>query len=398
MHGFRARLDYLLKHNLVISKIFRILASLFFRIIGIFVITDEKSVLFSGHSRLYNDSSRTIYEKMIKMPQFKDYTFYWGLDNPEAIEIPGENCIKIKSDTWRYFMTALKCKYWITCVNIERSLRFKKRKIVYLNTWHGTPFKTIGNTAAGRKDFDFSYIDYFCVSGAYEEDLSVKGFSVKKEHMLHTGLPRNDELYYVTEEQVQGIRERLGIASDKKVILYAPTWRDSNDGGKTYAIKPPINFEYWKRRLGDDYIILLRTHPYTNELLGVQFNDFVNDYTTYPRINDLLIAADYLVSDYSATMFDYSILEKPMFCFGYDYDQFKAERGFALDPQNALADGVIKTEDELLNLILTCDYQKECENTKRFKNTYLEYGGEATDICISKVFDIPLETVKSVKS
>lgn len=395
MNGFRAKLDYLLKHNLVISKLFRFVASLFFRFIGLFVKTDDKSVLFSGHSRLYNDSSRTIYEKMIGMPQFKDFTFYWGLENPDSVDIPGD-CKKIKSDTWEYFLTALKCKYWITCVNIERSLKFKKRKIVYLNTWHGTPFKTIGNTAAGRKDFDFSYINYFCVSGKYEEDLCIRGFNVPKEHMLYTGLPRNDELYHVSPENRDEIRKTLGIPEGKKVILYAPTWRDSKDGGKTYSIKPPLDIDYWKKRLGDNFILLLRTHPYTNKLLGIQFNYFVRDYSSYPRINDLLIAADYLVSDYSATMFDYSILEKPMFCYGYDYDQFKAERGFALDPQEALVDGVIKTERDLLEKIISCDYQLESENTKQFKKTYLEFGGEATNICISKVFDIPLEEVKAV--
>lgn len=394
MNGFRAKIDYLLKHNQIISKMFRSCSSLFFRFVGLFVKTDSKSVILSGHSRKYNDSTRTIYEKLIRMPQFRDFTFYWGLEDPESVEIPGEKCIKIKSDTWNYFVTALKCKYWITCVNIERSLRFKKKKTIYLNTWHGTPFKTIGNTAAGRKDFDFSYINYFCVSGDYEEELCIRGFNVKKEHMLYTGLPRNDELYHVTDAKRQEIRNSLEIPIDKKVILYAPTWRDSSDGGKTYSIKPPINIEHWRKRLGDNFVVLLRTHPYTNKLLGIQFDDFVRDYTNYPQINDLLIAADYLISDYSATMFDYSILEKPMFCYGYDYDQFKAERGFALDPQVALTSGVIKSEDDLLEAIINCDYAAESENTKRFKNTYLQFGGEATDICISKLFDIPLEEVK----
>ena len=335
----------------------------------------------------YNDSPRSIYEKIIHNPKFKDYKCYWAVAKPNETDIPGK-CIKVKADTWKYFMTAMKCKYWIACVNVERSLRFKKDECIYLNTWHGTPFKTIGNTAVGRKDFDFSYINYVCVSGTYEKELFIKAFNVSPEQMLFTGLPRNDELYRVTKEDAKNLRKKLNISEHKKVILYAPTWRDSNDGGKTYALKPPVNIAYWKQKLGDEFIVLMRTHPYTNKLLGIKFDDFVRDYSSYPKINDLMIVADYMVSDYSSAMFDFSILEKPMFCYGYDYDSYKNDRAFALDPQMALVNGVIKTEEELLEKIKTCNYKEECNNTKDFKHKYFEYGGKATDICINNVFNL----------
>ena len=387
MSCLKAHLDYILKHNQFISKLFRVTASFFFRTVGCFVKTDEKAILFSGLNQQYNDSPRSIYEKIIHNPKFKDYKCYWAVAKPNETDIPGK-CIKVKADTWKYFMTAMKCKYWIACVNVERSLRFKKDECIYLNTWHGTPFKTIGNTAVGRKDFDFSYINYVCVSGTYEKELFIKAFNVSPEQMLFTGLPRNDELYRVTKEDAKNLRKKLNISEHKKVILYAPTWRDSNDGGKTYALKPPVNIAYWKQKLGDEFIVLMRTHPYTNKLLGIKFDDFVRDYSSYPKINDLMIVADYMVSDYSSAMFDFSILEKPMFCYGYDYDSYKNDRAFALDPQMALVNGVIKTEEELLEKIKTCNYKEECNNTKDFKHKYFEYGGKATDICINNVFNL----------
>ena len=386
MKGYKAKLDYTLKHNPVISNIFRATASLFFRMVGCFVSVDNKAILFSGLNGLYNDSPRSIYEKILTVPAFRGFKYYWALENPQETEIPGP-CIKIKKDTWNYFMIALKCKYWIACVNVERSLHFKQKSTVYLNTWHGTPFKTIGNMAAGRNDFDFSHVDFFCVSGRFEKETFLKAFNINAKSMLFTGLPRNDELYHVTQDDVERLRIKLNIPKGKKVILYAPTWRDSEDGGKTYSLKPPINIDYWKKELSDGFVVLMRTHPYTNELLGIQFDNFVRDYSTYPKINELLIVADYLVSDYSAIMFDYSILEKPVFSFGYDYNTYKKMRGFTLDPGVALVDGVITKESELIKIIKNCDYQKECTNTKLFKEKYLEYGGKATDICIQKLLE-----------
>lgn len=383
MGSFKKRLDYLLKHNVFFSKVFRGTVSLLFRFLGLFHPVKDKTVLITAHNRGYNDSSRAIYEQMLKDPRFKDFTFYWGLDNPD-VDIPG-NPIKVKADTWKYFKTAFKCKYWITCVNIERSLKFKKKKQIYLNTDHGITIKTCGNDAAGRKDYNFYYINYYCVSGEYERNMYLRVFNLNPKSIIPTGLPRNDELYRITKEEVQEIKERLGLAG-KKIILYAPTWRDSKDVGRTYSLRPPVSFDKWKKVLGDDYVVLLRAHPYTTELLGVAFDDFVMDYSSYPVVNDLIKVADILISDYSAIVFDFAITEKPIFCFAYDYDDYAKNRGIALDLKNEFPGGIVETEDELLKRISTIDYKKACEGIARFKNKYIEYGGNATKECIDYVF------------
>jgi len=385
MQGVKAKIDYILKHNAVINKTFKAVMSTALRIWGFFLPVDDNTVIFSGHGRKYNDSPKAIYEYMINQPEYQRLHYIWALDDPEHTEIPGK-CIKIKADTLTYFKETLKCKYWVTCVNIERGLRYKKKKTVYLNTWHGSPIKTIGNAAMGRKDYDFSNIDFFCSAGQYEKDIYIRDFQLRPESIINTGLPRNDELYHVTENEVEKLRADFGIPKNKKVILYAPTWRDSLDQGKTYSIKPPINTELWEEKLGQDYILLFRTHPYTNKLLGVQFNDFIKDCTNYPRINDLLKVSDILISDYSATIFDYSILEKPMICFGYDYDSYAKERGLYLDLEKILPGGVMKTENEVINRILDCNWDEECEMTRNFKQKYLEYGGDATRICVDTLF------------
>ena len=87
----------------------------------------------------------------------------------------------------------------------------------------------------------------------------------------------------------------MGIPEGKKVILYAPTWRDSSDLGKNYDMSVPINWETWRKELADDYVLLIRTHPLTTKLLNVKFDDFIRYFSDYPDVNDLMIAADIMI-------------------------------------------------------------------------------------------------------
>ena len=387
MHGFRARLDYLLKHNYFINRTFTWTASTVLKAMGAFLPIDEKLVVFSAHSRKYNDSPRALYEYMLSHPEYKDYKIVWGLEDPEHVELPG-TAIKVKADTPEYFKYCLKAKYWITCVNIERSLHFKKRRCRYLNTWHGTPFKHVGNDAGVRKDYDFSAIDLFCYASEYEKEIYKRAFNVREEALIPTGLPRNDELYRVDVDKIKAIKERLGLPLNKKIILYAPTWRDSTDNGATYSIKPPIDTKKWEKELGDDFIVLFRTHGYTNKLLGIKFNDTIRDYSAYPVINDLFVVSDILMSDYSASMADYSILERPILCFAYDYEQYRAERGLYLNYEKEMPSGILRTEEEVLKYIKVMDYAQECRKTKTMiKDKLLQYGGEATQKCLAALFN-----------
>lgn len=385
MSGFRARLDYLLKHNYAFNRTFNFSMNVFLRVWGWFEPIDEKIIVFSAHTRKYNDSPRAIYEYMIAHDEYKDYKYIWALEDPDNVDVPGP-AIKVKSDTKAYFKATLKAKYWITCVNIERGLHYKKKKCVYLNTWHATPVKTMGNSAAGRKDYDFAHVDYFCIAGEYEKEIYKKDLCIREEAVIRTGLPRNDELYHFTKEETDAIKKRLSIPLDKKVILYAPTWRDSKDGGKTYAMKPPIDVKYWEEQLSRDYVLLFRTHQYTNTVLGVQFNEFCRDFCSYPVVNDLIKIADIMISDYSAIIFDYCITERPLLCFGYDYDEFAKDRGFYVNIEDVLPMGVQRTQEELIDLIKTMNYKDACEKTRSFKNKYMEYGGNATETCVKTVF------------
>jgi len=352
---------------------------------GVFVKTDDKMVLFSALGRRYNDSPKAIYEYMIAQPQFEDYKLVWALENLDD-EIPGTP-IKVKADTLQYFLISLKARYWITCVNIERGLKYKKKDCIYLNTWHGCSLNAVGNDVPGRNDYDFSHLNFFCYESEFHKKVLMRSFRAPERIMLKSGLPRNDVLYHVTDEKIIALKQKLGLPSDKRIILYVPTWRDSNDQGKTYSLKPPIHMEKWEKYLKDNYVLLFRTHHYTTQLLGIQFNDFVRDFSSYPTINDLFMVSDMLISDYSSCITDFSILERPVICFGYDYDTYGKQRGLNIDFRTEMPSGVLYTEDEVLNHIQDMNYEEECSKTRDMvKNKFTYIGGHATEICVEKVF------------
>ena len=388
MHGFRARLDYVLKHNYAVNRLFNWSVSSFMKLWGLFVPTDEQMVIFSGHTRKYNDSPKALYEYMLAHSEaYSKYRCVWALEDPEAVEVPG-NPTKIKADTLEYFKYTLKAKYWVTCVNIERSLHYKKRNCRYLNTWHGTPFKHIGNDAGVRKDYDFGSMDFFCYASDYEKEIYKRAFRVREEALIPTGLPRNDTLYGVTENEVKELKKKMGLPLDKKVILYAPTWRESNDKGSSYVIKPPVTAKKWEEALGKDYVVLFRMHAYSNKVLGIEFNDTIRDFSAYPDVNDLFKISDILISDYSASMADFSILERPVLCFAYDYEEYRKERGLYMDYEKEMPSGLLRTEDEVLRYVEEMDYEKESEKTRdMLKGKLLQYGGHATKECLDILFE-----------
>lgn len=383
------KLEYLLKHNSVIQFFYIVTMSTFFRFVGLFVRVNNKLILMNGHGYKYNDSPRTIYLKMCELGIRDNYEIVWAV-NDVNVAIPGNPKI-VKMDSWKYFITALRAKYWVSCVNIERGLKFKKRKTIYLNTWHGASLIFVGNAVGKRNDFHFEHINYFCYNGEYERDFIIRDFNVSPSALIKTGYPRNDRLYNANEEIKHSIRKKLNIPDDKKVILYAPTWRESNDGGINYLLKPPIDWKKWEAKLSGEYILFLRTHPYTTKLLNVEFNDFLQNYIEYPDVNDLLIVADILISDYSCILLDQAILGKPQFCYGYDYEEYISKRGSYIDMKTTLPNGVIEDENELLNRIINIDYDLECKKTLKFKENHMEYGGNATIRCIEYLFGTKIE-------
>lgn len=387
MSDLKARLAYHLKHDKWFRKTYDICFSSLLKALGVFIKTDDNLVLINCFGGIrYADSPRALFEYIRSHHEYDDLEIVWAFDNPSNFNYL-KGCSFVKQDSVRYFLTALKAKYWITNINIERGLHFKKKDTVYLNTWHGIPFKSAG-ISAGRDDYNCSNVTFWCAEGPYSEGIYMRDYRVRKESFLRVGIPRDDRLYKATEEEKQELKKKMGLPLDKKVIAYIPTWRESHDGGKSYELSIPMNLNKWQEKLSDEYVMLFRAHFFTTVVDGLSKDGFIKDFSSYPDINDIFIVSDILISDYSSVTTDFSILERPVICYGYDYDEYMKERGFGVNLKEIMPNGIFRKEDDVLDFILNMNYEVECKKTALLlKEEFQKYGkGNATEICVKSLF------------
>lgn len=378
--SLKSKLEYYVKFNPVVHNVFVSLANAAIRTMGLFCRRQDDLILFvSDIGKNYTGSPRAIYERMRELGLDDRYRMIWAFNDPK--KHAGIGCSVVKLDSPAYFRIALQSKYWVTDVNIERGLTFKKRGTRYLNTWHGSTMKTLGNDIPGRLYYDCKTIDYMCVNSNYDIETFSKAFDIGEEKFVRVGLPRNDCLYRNRQSDSSEFKERLGLPCDKKLILYAPTWRDTEDAGDSYRIAPPIDIESWRKALGDECMLAFRMHPITQRAFGIIEDDFCRDFSSFQPLNDLLLAADLLITDYSSLAFDFSILKRPVLCFGYDMEQYSRTRGLYLDLEELFPCGVQKNEDELLDLMRT-DAVWNADGSHCLAERFNEFGGRATDSCI----------------
>ncbi len=386
----KRRMINLVKTSSNVRNMYRKFGNGMIRLLGAFAVRDDKLILlncFGG--RKYDDSPRAVYEYMREDKRFAGYRFVWAFHRPGEFEVPGAQ--KIRSDSLRYFITAMKARVWITNSSIERGLSLKRKWTHHINTWHGTPIKHMGYDIGGWSPVGqpLSNHDRQNAQSKFEADVFSRAFNIPYERMLIVGYPRNDVLIHRDPETQRKIREKLGIPPDKKVILYAPTFREyERDSTLNCVIRPPVDFGKWRETLGDGFMVLMRCHYEVAKLLGVGIDgSFVRDVSDYPILNDLMLASDLLISDYSSIMFDYSILDRPILVYTYDYETYLARRGMYFDVRKELPGGSV-TEDELLQIIKDLDWDRAVEQVRQFRSKYVTEYGHATEKTVDAIWEL----------
>lgn len=367
------------------------IGTLFANLLKFIVLPEDNLILFvSFGGRKYDDSPRSIYEEMLDDHRFDGYKLVWAFNDPTGFDLPrGE---KIKTDSLQYYLTALKARSWVTNTTVERGLNFKGRHTFYFNTWHGTPIKKLGSDIAGSsKSFSMKGewgVDVMTAQSTYEADIFSKVFGLQLDKFLICGLPRNDSLANATEEKQRLMQQKIGLPEGKKVILYAPTYREyERDKNLNCVMDAPIDFTKWQEALGDGYVILLRAHYEVASVLTAKGAEgFVYDVSAYPVLNELMIASDMLISDYSSIYFDYSILDKPMICYAYDYAEYIEKRGLYFDIREELLGGSV-SEQELLDLVKSVPDSESAERASKFRRKYLNSYGNATHLSVDRIYE-----------
>ena len=271
-----------------------------------------------------------------------------------------------------------------------------RKETVAINLWHACgAFKKFGRSTAELKFGssaatldkypNYGNLTHVTVSSpeviwAYEEAMHLPKGIVKA-----TGVSRTDQFYdkEFVESRKQKLYEIMPEAKDKKVILYAPTFR----GHVATASSPDrIDFERFCRELGNEYVIVCKHHPFVKNppIIPEELQHFARDLTKYLSIEDLLCCADICISDYSSLVFEYSLFEKPMIFYAYDYDNYCDWRGFYYDYSEFTPGPVVQTEDELLNSIKNIDTQFDKQKVIDFKEKFMgSCDGHATERIIA---------------
>jgi len=383
----KAKLIALCKSSKILYRIYFSVMSFFLSVIKLFVKPDDALILINSFGgKKFDDSPKAIYDHLITDVRFKHCKFVWAFHAPEQFDVPVG--AKIKTDTMKYYITALKARVWISNSGIERGLRFKGKRTFYYNSWHGTPIKIMGNdvpsNSKSSKPLSISVlIDVFSAQSTYEADKLSKAFGVPRDKYIITGLPRNDELAACGGDAIrQQKKQLLGIDPHKKVILFAPTYREytKNHWGECITAWP-IDFDALKKELSDQYVLILRAHYESVQAVNEYVdNAFVYDFSSYPNLNDLMLASDVLVSDYSSLIFDYSILDRPIICFAYDYETYAQNRGMYFDIRQELSDASesdTALRSKIRELETASGMDRNLALVKSFREKYVEAYGSA---------------------
>jgi CDP-glycerol glycerophosphotransferase len=322
-------------------------------------------VFESFFGKNYAGQPKYIYEYLLS--QDLPYTYVWTYQKEDSSHIPG-NPIIVKRGTPEYFEYLATAEYWIN--NIVFPVLEKRKETTYLQTWHGTPLKRLGfdievegpEVDAREKFYKESRNwDYLITQNHYSTEILARAFRYENE-VIESGYPHNDILVKNDPHQIAKIRENLNIENGKKIILYAPTWRDNDANGNwSFNFTLRIDLKTWQEELGDEYVLLVRMHHLISHIKGLEEAEgFAYNVSDYDDVQELNLISDILITDYSSVFFDYAVTKKPILFFAYDLKEYEEKlRGFYLDMHSQMPGPIIDTDAALLDAVREIDKVKQ---------------------------------------
>lgn len=346
---------------------------------------NKRIILFESNlGRNYTGSPKAIYEEMVRQGLDLKYRCYFILEHPET-NIPGA-ARTVKRTRLKYFYLFAVAGTWVCDTRLPKYI-IKRPECTYIQTWHGTPLKKLAldmDTVhmAGEKGIEnykknfydnAQTWDYLISQNHFSTEIFRRAFAFGKE-MLEIGYPRNDVLFAKNNEKdIKELKKKLGIPIDKRVILYAPTWRDNEFYGKgKYKFNPSLDFNALRDSLGDDTVMIVKYHYLVMDQIDwTPYQGFIYSCDLSYDISDLYLVSDMMITDYSSVMFDYSLLKRPMLFFCYDLEDYKDSlRGFYFDFLAEAPGPVTQTTEELIASIKNYDPSLYKEKQEAFYRKY----------------------------
>ncbi|MFW6640082.1 bifunctional glycosyltransferase/CDP-glycerol:glycerophosphate glycerophosphotransferase [Nocardiopsis algeriensis] len=341
-------------------------------------------VLFESYfGTQYSCNPKAVYEELVA--RGTDLELVWATEDG-SLRVPGPaRTVLIGSKEHmevlaraRYIVSNCGIQYWYV----------KREGQTYIQTWHGSPLKRVGldvdsptfNRAAERLRrlaADAQKWDVLVSQSAFTTPIMRRAMAYQGK-VAEIGYPRNDVLHSQdADERGQQVRKQLGIDPGKRVVLYAPTWRDDgNKGAGTYQFDLQLDVDAMRERLGKDHVLLLRLHHLINRHQVIEGDEFVKDVSNYPDVNDLCMASDVLITDYSSIMFDYAGTGKTLLLYTYDYEKYRNEtRGLSFDLAEHAPGPLLRNTDEVIGVLEDLDtFQAETkEQYREFRELFCPY-------------------------
>lgn len=242
-----------------------------------------------------------------------------------------------------------------------------RENVECIQLWHAAgAFKKFGfqdqsfhkRSAIDQKRFSKVYKQFhkIVVGSDNMANIFKKTFNVTETNILPTGIPRTDLFFDEKRKKqiIETLYENNRLLQNKKVIMYAPTFRDN----ELNQFELHLNLKLMHQFLGDEYVILLRVHPAIKNKKDVEndYPNFVFDYSSYKDVNELLFITDILITDYSSIPFEFALLNRPIIFFAYDVEKYKKERGLWDEFETMIPGPIVTSTEEVISIVQNEDF------------------------------------------
>ncbi|MFT4164119.1 MAG: CDP-glycerol glycerophosphotransferase family protein [Microlunatus sp.] len=349
----------------------------------------------------YGDAPRYLYERLIERGVRPNVAWV----NNTTLRLTDPRTQKIRRHSPAYYWRLGRARYWINNQNFPPALA-KPAKTTFLQTWHGTPLKRMQHDVENMMSRDpeyqqraarlTSYWDFLLSGSPYATACFRSAFRFTGT-ILEEGYPRNDVFSWDdAAERARNARARLGLVNDtRKILLYAPTFRDDNRPGANWRHRLELDVARLEAEFGNEYVLIVRFHQLVRESIAdltESHPNFVIDGSSYNDIQELLLVSDVLITDYSSLFFDFAVLQRPILFFTYDLDRYRdALRGFYLNFEASAPGPLLGNNDELVSALHGLDEiaAQYLPRLREFAATYApKDDGGASDRVIDVVFGL----------
>ncbi len=355
-----------LKYKIIDSNLINIIFVSAQKIFSFFPIKKNKVVFQNFNGKGFGDNPKYIANELLKK---ENVDIIWIVKEFSQNSFP--NKIKqVKKYTLKYFYELATAKVWVSNNRLERFI-IKRKNQVYIQTWHGgLGLKKVEKDAEDKlsKKYiklakrDSRMIDYAISNSTYRTNIYKNSFWYNGK-ILEIGCPRND-IFFDNKKQKE-IKENIfkiyNINFNKKIILYAPTFRsDKNFNYETFDFSKLLDTVNNKN---ENYVLMIKLHPNIDS--NIKTSDNIINVSKYPDTDELLLISDIVISDYSSVFFDFLFMHKPVYLYAPDYDEYVKERGLNFEYKK-LPFSISYNSNELIKKIIENDYKNYTDKLDKF--------------------------------